>query len=102
MRDGRWKLVRPAIGELMKVTNDDMAMDVDSKYNPQNYTGIVNSPEPEREKPQPPSPQLFDLINDPFERVNLAAAHPERVSRMTNELAAWFEDVELERMSAHL
>jgi arylsulfatase A-like enzyme len=97
MRDGRWKLVRPALNELMLVANDDTAMDVDSKYNPQNYTGIVSSPMPERERPQPPPPQLFDLINDPFERVDLASANPERVSRMTNELESWFEEVELER-----
>jgi arylsulfatase A-like enzyme len=41
MRDGNWKLVRPAIGELMTVSGDDLAMDADSKRNPQKYSGRV-------------------------------------------------------------
>jgi arylsulfatase A len=97
MRDGKWKLVRPAIRELMFPTGEDFFADVDSKYNPDKYVDIERSPMPHRERPPAPPPQLFDLRNDPFERVDLAAAHPERVSRMTNELAAWFEDVETDR-----
>lgn len=98
MRDGNWKLVRPAISELMAVSGEDLGMDVDSKYNPQKYTDIVRTPEPERSYSTPPA-QLFNLSSDPLERNNLADSHPDRVARMTNQLAAWFEEVELERRS---
>jgi arylsulfatase A-like enzyme len=101
MRDGRWKLVRPAIRELMLVSNDDLAMDIQSKYNPENFDDIVRAPEPERVKPAPPPAQLFDIVSDPFERNDLAAREPERVSRMTNALASWFEDVEQDRLAIH-
>ena len=101
MRDGRWKLLRPAIGELMLVSNQDLAMDIQSKYNPENFHDISHTPEPERVKPAPPPAQLFDIVNDPFERIDLAAREPERVSRMTNALATWFEDVEQDRRAIH-
>jgi arylsulfatase A-like enzyme len=99
MRDGRWKLVRPAIRELMQVSNEDLAMDVQSKYNPENFYDIARGPEPERVKPAPPPAQLFDIVNDPFERNDLAANEPDRVSRMTNALAQWFESVERDRLT---
>src|SRR5208282_3870101 len=97
MRDANWKLVRPAISELMAVSSEDFVMDIDSKYNPQKYTEIVRTPPPERSFSSPPPAQLFNLSSDPLERNNVADQHPERVSRMTNQLAAWFEEVELER-----
>ena len=99
MRDGRWKLVRPAIAEAMALADDDLAMDIDAKYNPDKYGDIVRTPEPDREPAPPPAPQLFDLIDDPCERHDLAPSQPERVRRMEGELAAWFEEVELERRS---
>ena len=99
MRDGGWKLVRPAIRELMLVSNDDLAMDIQSKYNPENFQDIARTPEPERTKSTPPPAQLFDIISDPFERNDLAAQAPDRVSKMTNALASWFEDVEQDRLT---
>jgi hypothetical protein len=56
---------------------------------------------PERLKPTPPPAQLFDIVNDPFERNDLAVQEPTRVSKMTNALATWFEDVEHDRLSIH-
>jgi arylsulfatase A-like enzyme len=97
MRDGNWKLVRPAISELMAVSREDLAMDADSKYAPQKYTEIVSMPLPERSSYTVPPAQLFNLSSDPLERNNLANLYPDRASRMTNQLAAWFEEVELER-----
>jgi arylsulfatase B len=99
MRDGRWKLVRPVIKEAMALADDDLAMDIDAKYNPDKYADIARTPEPQRTLSSPPATQLFDLINDPFERNDLAAAQPERVRRMESTLAAWFEEVEQERRS---
>jgi arylsulfatase A-like enzyme len=65
MRDGHWKLVRPAIAELMKVSSEDLAMDIQSKYNPEKFHDILRTPNPERVKPKPPPAQLFDLATDP-------------------------------------
>ena len=82
----------------MEVSREDLGMDVDSKYNPQKYTGIVSGgPMPEPSAYSVPPAQLFNLGSDPLERNNLADQYPERVSRMTNRLGAWFEEVELER-----
>ena len=97
MRDGPWKLVRPAIGALMAVSPEDFAMDVDAKFNPEKYPDIVRDPEPERAPGAVPAPQLFDLESDPGECHDLASQHPERVSRMERELARWFEEVEQDR-----
>ncbi len=97
MRDGNWKLVRPAISELMEVRREDLEMDVDSKYNPQKYTATVSGPMPEPSSYSVPPVQLFNLSSDPLERNNLADHYPERTSRMASQLAAWFEEVELER-----
>ena len=97
MRDGKWKLVRPAIRELMFPTGEDFFADTDSKYHREKYSDIDRGPLPKRDRPPAPPPQLFDLKNDPFERVDLATSHPERVTKMTNELARWFEEVELDR-----
>ncbi len=97
MRDGNWKLVRPAISELMEVSREDLGMDVDAKYHPEKYTEIAGGPLPELSSYAVPLAQLFNLSSDPLERNDLAEQYPERVSRMTDQLAAWFEEVELER-----
>ncbi len=97
MRDGNWKLVRPAIGELMEVSREDLGMDVEAKYHPEKYTEMVGGPLPELSSYAVPPAQLFNLSSDPLERHDLAEQYPERVSRMSNQLAAWFEEVELER-----
>jgi arylsulfatase A len=93
MRDGTWKLVRPAIAEAMEVAPADLAMDVAMKYNPAAITAIDDSPFPERDVPPPPPAQLFDVAADPAEEHDLAAAHPDRVARMESALATWFADV---------
>src|SRR5712671_5820354 len=101
MRDGRWKLVRPALPELMKVSSEDLAMDIQSKYNPERFHDILRTSEPERIKPPPPPAQLFDLETDPGEQNDQAASEPQRVSRMTNALATWFEEVDQDRRTIH-
>jgi arylsulfatase A len=93
MRDGRWKLVRPAIAEAMEVLPADLAMDVAMKYNPVAFTAVDDSPLPRREVPPPPPSQLFDVMADPSEEHDLAPTDPARVARMETALATWFADV---------
>ena len=93
MRDGQWKLVRPALPAAMEVARDDLAMDVALKYSPDAYPTIREEPFPDREIGQPPPAQLFDLADDPGEQTDLAAAQPGRVARMEADLATWFEQV---------
>jgi len=97
MRDGPWKLVRPAIREAMVVSPEDLAMDRALKYEPDRFTDICRDPEPPREVPPPPPPQLFNIEQDPLEQHDLAASEPERVAWMLRELETWFESVEAER-----
>jgi len=35
-------------------------------------------------------PQLFDLINDPFEKTNLAGTNPDVVARLAKKIADWY------------
>ncbi|TMM16814.1 MAG: hypothetical protein E6G01_07685, partial [Actinobacteria bacterium] len=46
MRDGHWKLVRPALPEAMEVASEDMAMDVALKYQPDAFSAIRDEPFP--------------------------------------------------------
>jgi len=93
MRDGPWKLVRPALPQAMEVLPADLAMDVELKYRPGFHSTINSDPMPEPSPGLVPPAQLFDLANDPAEAVDLAAREPARVSRMEDELSAWFEGV---------
>jgi arylsulfatase A len=97
MRDGRWKLVHPALPEAMEVAPADLARDVQLKYSPDEATDITTTPAPQRTLPAPPPPQLFDLDADPFELDDLAAAHPGRTATMAAALGTWFEEVEGDR-----
>jgi len=97
MRDGRWKLVRPAIAALMEVSPDDFAMDVDAKYHPEKYPDILRDPPPPAGAAVAAPSQLFDLDSDPQERHDRATEQPERVLRMERELGRWFESVERDR-----
>jgi arylsulfatase A len=98
MRDGDWKLVRPAIPSTMIVTEEDRAIDRALNYRrPDRITEVDRSPLPEPDVGVPPAPLLFDLAADPFEQHDLAAEHPERVRSMTAALEGWFTEVEAER-----
>ena len=103
MRDGDWKLVRPGDDlvnrfegweqdlELGRELTKDLA-----KFNGQipDATGrplfVDQTPDP---------PQLFNLAADPLEQNDLAAADPQRVSRMMNDMENWWEQVEEDRRS---
>jgi arylsulfatase A len=99
MRDGKWKLVRPAIDALLHPTPDDLRIDIQSKFNPDAFTTLTAGPMPEPASFDPLPSRLYDLDADPGEEHDLAAAHPDRVRRMESALTAWFEDVEHDRRS---
>ena len=81
----------------MAVIQEDWNTDRIVERNPEAYTENINPPLPKRILPPPVPPLLFDLEKDPYESENLAALHPERVSKMLEELEAWFDEVETER-----
>jgi len=98
VRDGNWKLVRPSVDALMKVTDEDRVIDKALNYRgPDPITTVDDSPLPEFELGVPPDPLLFDLAADPFEQNDLAALEPERVRRMSAMLDGWFAAVEADR-----
>lgn len=98
MRDGDWKLVRPSIDSLMRVTESDRLVDRALNYRGVDaITEVDRSPLPEFDPGDPPAPLLFDLAADPSEQNDLAASEPERVGAMSAALEAWFASVEADR-----
>jgi arylsulfatase A len=97
IRDGDWKLVRPAIRQAMQVP--DIHWLWVSMYGPDYFiqNGVFEPPYPERQVPPPPPAELYNIAQDPLEQENLADRHPERVRRLRTELETWFEEVEAER-----
>jgi len=97
MRDGDWKLIRPAIREAMAVP--DLHWLPVSMYMPEHFihNGIFSPPFPDRDVPDPAPPELYNIAQDPLEQENLAGKYPERARRMLQDLETWFEEVEAER-----
>jgi arylsulfatase A len=97
MRDGDWKLVRPAIREAMAVPDIEWLWV--SMYGPEHFirNGIFRPPYPRREVPPPPPAELYNIVDDPLEQKNLAGQYPEQAARMLRALETWFEEVEAER-----
>ncbi len=93
MRDGDWKLLRPAIAEAMEVSAVDTMLDHAIKYFPEHFADIVSEPEAARTLPEPPPSLLFNIADDPFERVDLAGQFPDKVATMEAALERWFLDV---------
>ena len=97
MRDGEWKLVRPAIAETMQIPRWDIQWNHMMRYNPELITDIIRTPDPRRDVPPPPPAELYHVASDPLEEHDVAAQHPDRAHRMIGELETWFEDVESDR-----
>jgi arylsulfatase A-like enzyme len=97
MRDGAWKLMRPVIPEAMRPSRVDQAVDLAFKQHPDWFTETFGAPLPERRLPDPPQPELYNLVEDPSEAYNLADKYPQRTRQMLCELETWFEEVEAER-----
>ena len=99
MRDGDWKLVRPAIPEAFRFSPYYwLAV---ATHRPEHFieNGILPAPSLPADIPDPPPPELYNIAEDPLERENLADKHPDRVRRMLTDLETWFEEVEAERAS---
>ena len=97
IRDGDWKLVRPSIPEAMAVSDIQWLYTCMYDHDAMVKRGVLRDPEPPRELPPPPAPQLFNLAADPLEETDLAAQHPDQVSRLLGELENWFAAVESDR-----
>jgi arylsulfatase A-like enzyme len=97
IRDGDWKLVRPVIDAAM-ATPDIHWLWV-SMYGPEHFihNGIIRDPDPPREVPPPPPPELYNIAQDPLEREDVGARHPDVARRLLCALETWFEEVDAER-----
>lgn len=96
VRDGDWKLVRPAIAEAMAVP--DLQHLNTSMYEPEYFLehGIFRG-DPARDIPPPPPAELYHIADDPLEQHDRAADESATVERLTRDLEAWFAEVEAER-----
>lgn len=97
VRDGKWKLVRPPIPEVFRITKEDADMDRRIKYYPDEFKDIYRGPLLKLNLPNPLEPQLFDIEEDPYETNDLAVQYPQIVKKMLSELEDWFNEVESER-----
>jgi arylsulfatase A-like enzyme len=97
IRDGDWKLVRPAIREAMEFEGKQWLRV--SMYAPEYFIdhGLRRDLEPQRTIPPPQEPELYNLAADPAERNNLAQSEPGRLRQMLVQLENWFESVETDR-----
>ena len=106
MRDGDWKLVRPAVplqaaDERSQAAMDRyVEMDIRYKYHPDEVTELMDDPPPEIVVPDPLPAELYNVADDPFEETDLADAEPDRVSTMLSALEAWAEEIEHDRRQA--
>lgn len=98
VRDGDWKLVRPAIAETMAAPCVNPWLLI-SMYEPERLieNGLLREPEPARTIPEPPAPELYNIASDSLELTNLAGEQPEIARRLLCQLETWFEEVEAER-----
>ncbi len=98
VRDGDWKLVRPAIAEAMDAPCAKQWLKI-SMYEPEILIaqGLVRDPEPARTIPSPAPPELYNLAHDPYESTNIANQHPNQTRRLLHDLESWFESVERDR-----
>ena len=72
-------------------------VDIQYKYHPEEVTSLMDDPDPELIVPPPAPTELYNLADDPLEKVNLAESEEPRTARMISALENWFEEVEQER-----
>ena len=96
MRDGAWKLYWPRVDAAMAKLKTDNPLH-QKNFEVPHFEMDVSNPPVERAPMVFGHPELFHLGDDPCEEKNLATEHPHRVSKMKDELANWFENVERDR-----
>ncbi len=99
MREGDWKLVHAPMPECFKTTPEDHTDDHELRDRPGYLGEVTDRTPPERDVSDPPPAQLFNIAEDPREEHDLADEESQRAARMQRQLAAWFEEVEAERLS---
>jgi arylsulfatase A len=100
MRDGDWKLVRPAIRETFWTDPEEQKLDSAYRDEPWGDVEVITGGFPARTLPEPSPPELYNIAADPLERRDLAPEYPALAARMLRDLEQWFEDVEADRASA--
>ncbi|SEE84969.1 sulfatase-like hydrolase/transferase [Ruania alba] len=98
VRDGQWKLVWPAWAGSLDAATADLEIDRLVKYDPDRALSLRRPPAPGRDEPMRARPQLFNLLVDPTERIDVAQEYPTRVDTMTGLLDHWFDEVEESRL----
>ena len=92
MRDGPWKLVRPAIPEAMRKPQVDNERTRLLYTHPEQVTDIWREPLVRQLSP-PREALLYNLDQDPYEQHDLAKVYPGQVRAMQGALDCWFESV---------
>lgn len=98
VRDGRWKLLYPAIDRVLEIRPEDPQQERLMRADPTHYELPPWMTIPEYPVDVvAPDPQLFDIASDPEERLDLSASHPGLVRELGAALESWFDEVEGER-----
>jgi len=90
---GKWKLYWPGIPETMKKQNDIDGPSVWKGATEPHWEMPIDTIIPLWSDAVPLKPLLYNLVNDPSERIDLAEKYPEKVKELTKEYDQWFEDV---------
>jgi arylsulfatase A len=96
-KDGKWKLVWPAIAEATYVGPEVVAQDRAMKKVTGRPTELTRYDDSFRVIPPPHPAELYNLEDDPLERNDLAARYPQLVQRLSRDFERWFDEVETER-----
>jgi len=96
IRDGDWKLYWPWIPEAKRKLQSDNEP-YRRNFTVPHFLMQVENPPVERDLSAPGEPELYNIAADVYEQHDLAATHPDRVSRMRRDFETWFEQVEAER-----
>jgi arylsulfatase A len=90
VREGDWKLVRPCLDDVTGPLLGVLAPHHGIAQPTCDWNGVGRY---RPRLPEPLTPQLFNLLEDPQELNDLSAQHPHRMERMGRELDNWFESV---------
>ena len=105
-RDGDWKLIRPNISFTYpdpydKILDDlYVTTDIEYKYHPENVTQLMTTRDPVYVWPTPPSPELFNIKEDPLESENLILKYPDKARKLANDIENWFDEMDRELIVA--